>query len=311
MKISPVDQGGRKLILGTAQFGMPYGATNVTGQVTPQEAVKILAVAVEAGIDSIDTAAGYGVSETVLGTLLPAFPLLRVITKLPGIGGAVISADDIRSARETISKSLEHLHRDTLDGLLLHQGEDIFKPGGEQVIELLQSLRETGVAARIGVSVYDASDIDRILKVFKPDIVQVPLNLFDQRLIGSGHIRRMTEAGIEVHARSAFLQGILLADAAALPVYFRRFDEPFERYRNFLLRNELTRMQACLGFVTQLSGMDRIVVGVTRASELTEILASIDSAVDLSSMSELSCEDPMLIDPRRWTVSPVSQVLTP
>ena len=294
----------RRLVLGTAQFGMDYGATNAAGQVTQNEAAAIVALATKAGVEVIDTAAGYGTSETVLGEILPGFSLLRVITKIPEIGGASISATDIAQARQTLLQSLARLRRDTLDAVLLHHGADILKPGGAQAVGLLQSLKRDGVAARIGVSVYDANDIDSILHVFTPDIVQLPVNLLDQRLIGSGHIARLKSKGVEIHARSIFLQGVLLAEPAKRPAHFQRFKEQFGPYDTFLSHSSLSRMQACLGFMAQHSGADRIVVGVTSAAELSEIIAAGDMVPAIPPMRDLACDDPTVVDPRRWTLPP-------
>ena len=91
-------------------------------------------------------------------------------------------------------------------------------------------LKSEGLVKRIGVSVYDAAEIDGVLEIFRPDVVQLPLNIFDQRLIQSGHIKALQSAGIEIHARSAFLQGILLSERSALPDYFKRFDGSLAGY---------------------------------------------------------------------------------
>ena len=55
------------IILGSAQFGLNYGITNKKGKVSEQELVKILELAAESGITTIDTAPAYGSSEETLG----------------------------------------------------------------------------------------------------------------------------------------------------------------------------------------------------------------------------------------------------
>lgn len=296
-----VGKAERKLVLGTVQFGLPYGATNVSGQVLEQEVAEIVALAAKVGVNCIDTASGYGTSEFVLGALLPDYPALQVITKLPAIGASTITDADIRAARQTLSQSLQHLRRDHVEGLLVHNTADLRKQGGRKVWELLQSLKRDGIARRIGVSVYDAQDIDGVLSLFTPDIVQLPVNLFDQRLIESGHIGKLKAAGVDVHARSAFLQGVLLAERDKRPAYFRTYDDVFARYEAFLGRNSLSRIRASLGFAMEESGADRVLVGVTSVNELREILASA-SGSPLPSMRSLASDDPALVDPRGWTL---------
>jgi aryl-alcohol dehydrogenase-like predicted oxidoreductase len=282
---------------------MPYGITNRHGQVSAHDVNAILVHAQDAGVTMVDTAAGYGSSEETLGLCLPDLPGLKVITKIPLVTSETVAAKDVQRIRDTVLRSLDRLRRDKLDGLLAHHGADLLKPGGERIVELLESLKRGRTTASLGVSVYDADEIERILKVMRPDIVQVPISLFDQRLMLSGHIAMLRKAGIEVHGRSAFLQGVLLADASGLPGYFRRFADQFSLYEKFIGEHKLSRLAACLGFMIEQSGVDRIIVGVTTKSELAEILAALPAQSALPPMNELACGDAALVDPRRWRFS--------
>jgi aryl-alcohol dehydrogenase-like predicted oxidoreductase len=301
----PVNSGASRaasapLILGGAQFGMPYGVTNRRGQVLESDVRAILARARRGQLNLVDTAAAYGTSEQVLGRVLVDFPDFGIISKLPAFGGDSIDDADITNLQGSVLRSLEALRRGKLEALLIHACADLFKPGGQRLVEFLQGLRSIGVASRIGVSVYEANEIDRILKMFTPDIVQMPVNLFDQRLVRSGHIGRLRAAGVEIHGRSAFLQGVLLADAADLPEHFSRFSDSFGAYSRFLGDNKLSRLAACLGFVLRQGGVDKAVVGVTTVEELDEMMDALSSRVTLPSMVGLACGDADLIDPRRW-----------
>jgi aryl-alcohol dehydrogenase-like predicted oxidoreductase len=299
-----------RLILGTAQFGMPYGVTNRHGQVSAYEVNAILIHARDAGVTMIDTAAGYGTSEETLGFCLPDLPSLKVITKIPSVISETVAATDTQRIRDSISRSLDRLRRDKVHGLLTHHGADLLKPGGERIVELLESLKQEGTTACLGVSVYDADEIDRILKMMRPDIVQLPVNLFDQRLVQSGHIAMLREAGIEIHGRSTFLQGILLTKASELPEYFRHFVGQFALYERFIDEHKLPRLVACLGFMIEQSGVDRVIVGVTTRKELAEILAVLRRQFALPPMNKLACSDASLVDPRRWVFSAQASAAT-
>ncbi len=298
-----LEHAANRLILGTVQFGMPYGMTNRRGQVSLKAAREILSDAFDAGVSLVDTASGYGTSEALLGECLPDFPGIGVVTKTAVIASPIIGAAEIEKVREGVSLSMKSLQRPRLEGLLVHNSGDLFKPGGEAFVELLMLLKSEGHIERIGVSVYDAKDVDRVLKIFCPDIVQLPLNIFDQRLIQSGHIKALQSKGIEVHARSAFLQGILLADPSSLPSYFRAFEGSFAGYSEFLRDSKLTPLSACLGFMMQQSGVDRVIVGVTARSELAEVLAALPAGSELPPMDKLASDATGLIDPRLWPPS--------
>ena len=74
-----------RMMLGTVQFGLPYGVANHTGQPSYDEVVRIVAAAVEGGVNCFDTAAAYGTSEEVLGNALHELGLadqVTVVTKV-------------------------------------------------------------------------------------------------------------------------------------------------------------------------------------------------------------------------------------
>ena len=97
-----------KMVLGTAQFGMDYGITNVTGKPTKKEVFNILSLAWEKGVRRFDTARDYG-SEKVLGEFITGRGLqneAKVLTKIPSLEG---SSDYRKTVRSSIEASLNHL----------------------------------------------------------------------------------------------------------------------------------------------------------------------------------------------------------
>jgi aryl-alcohol dehydrogenase-like predicted oxidoreductase len=301
-----------RTVIGGAQLGMPYGITNQRGQVPESEVQAIVVRAWNSQISLIETAAAYGSSERVLGRILVDFPEFGIISKIPAIAGDFIGPTEIERLGTSVSRSLEALRRNRFDTLLIHAAEDLFKPGGHRILDYLQTLQCGGIASRIGVSIYEGKEIDGVLGMFTPNIVQMPVNLLDQRLIQSGHVAKLRAAGVETHGRSAFLQGVLLADPKDLPEYFQRSSDALAGYSDFLTGNNLSRLAACLGFVMEQSGVDKVVVGVTSLRELDDILNALSRPFVLPRMDELACGDLDLIDPRRWPPSqPARAAFTP
>ena len=293
----------RRLVLGTAQFGLAYGVTNRRGQVTAAEVARILAEADAAGIRRLDTAAGYGDSEAVLGRCLAQHPGFAVASKTPALPGDRVTAADAARIAAGLRESLARLGRPKIDLLLLHHGIDLSKPGGEHLAAALAAVKAGGLADRVGVSVYDAAELDGVLARFRPDLVQLPLNLFDQRLLRSGHVARLHDAGIAVQVRSAFLQGVLLA-APALPRHFAAFKPALARYAEMLAQTGLTPLTACLGFVLSQPEIDSLVFGVTGIDELRQIVAAVARPpAPLPDFGPLASDDLELIDPRRWRIA--------
>ena len=223
-----MNQHTRKLGLGTAQWGMQYGVSNTQGQTQPEEVREILKVAQSAGISLLDTASLYGNAEQALGqTNLSSF---RIITKTPKFGKNLVSRADAEHLVRTFTASLQKLGMESIYGLLIHDSEDIFSGNGSQLIDAMTKLRSQGLTSKIGISVYSSSQIKKALDLFKPDIIQLPINVLDQRLIQDGTIAHLSELGIEVHARSPFLQGLLLMSLDDMPTYFEPWTQLLSKW---------------------------------------------------------------------------------
>jgi aryl-alcohol dehydrogenase-like predicted oxidoreductase len=288
--------------LGTAQLGLAYGISNRNGRPSAAEAGAILECALERDIDTIDTAPAYGETEALLGRLLPAGTAVRIVTKTEPLAGTEVSAADRDAVRRSAERSLERLRRDRLDGLLVHHASQLALPGGEKLAEEVIGLRDAGIATRIGVSVYDREEIELSRKLLPLDLVQFPLNALDQRLLRDGILAELREEGVELHARSAFLQGLLLIDPEELPAHLATTAEPLRRYHEARRRARLTPIEAALGFIRASDAVDVALVGTNSVAELDECAKAMRAAAptDLD-FKPLASDDPNLIDPRRWT----------
>jgi len=286
----------QRIALGTAQLGQRYGVANRTGQPDLEEARRILAVARAAAIDTVDTAMGYGDSEKVLGAVGVAG--LRVITKLPPLPDSP-GADLGDALRHEVSGALQRLGADRVYGLLLHRPRDALGPHGATLIDALRGMQRDGLVTKIGVSIYDPAELDALTQTLDIGIVQAPYNVFDRRLESSGWLDRLTNAGIEVHARSAFLQGLLLLDSAQQPPQFAAWQTLWSGWNQWLAERKLMPLPAALGFVLRNPSITRVVVGVETAAQLREIAASAQ-ALPCEAPASLACNDLDLIDPSRW-----------
>ena len=282
-----------KLALGTVQFGMPYGIANVTGQVGPAEVADILRLAQDAGIDTLDTAIGYGQSEAVLGSVGVAD--WKIVTKLPALADGNV-ADWV--ARE-IAGSLGRLKVDRLEAVMLHRCADLLGPNGDALFRALTELKDQGLTSKIGYSVYSPGDIDSLFAAYPPDIIQAPLNVFDQRLIKSGWLDRLAAAGVEVHCRSAFLQGLLLMRADQRPAKFAPWAGQFARWDRWHAQGSAGALGMALAFVLDQPLVDRIVLGVDSPSQLQQILVAADCERDPGA-PDFASDDETLLTPSQW-----------
>jgi len=291
-----------KLGLGTVQFGLDYGISNKGGQTPLDEVKEILSLADEAGLSIIDTAAQYGNSEEVLGRCLPENHPFRVVTKTPLFKSPCLTGDDGAFLKETFYSSLQKLKQGSIYGLLIHNGEDLLSDRGNVLWRAMQQLRDAGLVEKIGVSIYSPKQLDAILQLYQIDLAQLPVNVLDQRMIRYGHLRKLKDMGIEIHARSAFLQGLLLMDPYELPAYFWPVKDRLIKYHNLLKSNGVSAVKAALGFVSKIKEVDVTIVGINNSSHLKEVLCAMGEMDRISStfFTEYATEDIRITNPSLW-----------
>lgn len=284
-----------KLALGTAQFGLAYGIANSEGQVTVDAAAKILACAREAGMDTIDTAIAYGQSEQRLGEV--GVGDWRVVSKLPAV------PDECADVQEWVAAnaeaSLARLGVPRLRGLLLHRPGQLLGPNGRPLYQALLRLKDAGKVEKIGISVYEPSELDELCARFAFDLVQAPFNVFDRRMATSGWLHRLHAEGVEIHVRSAFLQGLLLSTIGGSPAGFERWASLWSSWRAWVDAAGLDFLRAALGHVLSYPEIDRVVVGVDSLHQLNEILACAQSGPQRAPET-LATADIDLLNPARW-----------
>jgi aryl-alcohol dehydrogenase-like predicted oxidoreductase len=284
-----------KITLGTVQFGQKYGIANKSGQVTPAEVQKILGYAREQGINSIDTAIAYGNSETVLGEI--GVKDWRIVSKLPD--GAENIDDIVGWVIGGVEQSLERLKVDRLHGLLLHRSGQLLMEKGEQLYQALQQLKLEGLVEKIGVSIYDPSELDILCDYYTLDVVQSPFNILDHRILDSHWYGRMIEQGTELHVRSIFLQGLLLMRSSGRPVAFNRWQALWDSWEHWLDEYGMTPVEACVRYALSIDDISQVIIGVESVDQLQEIISSIDGDIPLLP-PEWHCIDTDLLNPSQW-----------
>lgn len=274
-------------MLGTAQWGHPYGVTNAAGRLADDTVADIVATAREWDIADIDTAAGYGDAQSRLRPFARDF---SITTKVAG-------ASDVQ---EQIHASLGDLGLDRLHGVLLHDWDTLDDASRRTAVTSLGRARDAGLVTHAGVSVYDASGVQSATEVFSSrscalGIVQVPANVLDRRLDSSPALLDLAAQGAEIVVRSAFLQGVLVSTAGEHASH-----PDIWRFRAHAASTGQTPVAACLSHVRALTWATHVVIGVTSSAELNAACEAWASTPARLADASLASGDIDLLDPRRW-----------
>ena len=223
-----------QIALGTAQFGSAYGISNKIGKPPLVEVQKLLDLAKKSGVSYLDTAPTYGDSQQIIGQTKPED--WQLITKVSTFG---------LSPKQSLSKSLDKqlkvtlrsLHVERLHTVLLHNVFDRNDKNNAELFQRFKDWKSLGYIEKFGFSVYSSGEIEDIYSVGVPDVLQVPLNVADRRLIEDGSLIAAKSKGTQIHARSAFLQGLLLMELDEIPYPLIRKTSFFKNGTNGVLLN--------------------------------------------------------------------------
>ena len=285
------------IAIGTANFGMQYGVANSRGKLSKNSVVEILGLAKSLGITCLDTANAYGESQKVLGEF--GVRDWRVFSKISSIPR---DCEDVRSfVRAEIDLILTSLNLSEFDTVLVHNPKDLMGNVSEIVYEELQKAKSQGQVEKIGVSIYDPSDLESITSQFQLDVVQAPINVFDNRLQDSGWLDRLASMGVEVHARSVFLQGVLLSAIAQNNDFFKPWKTTFEKWNRFAESSGTSAMMNCIKHVNSYDKVTFAVVGVDSAQNLSEVFDAFSARPQRINEDNFGV-DSQLINPARWSI---------
>lgn len=281
-----------KLAVGTVKFGTNYGLINKK-KIYLNEIKKISRFINSKinNINLIDTAFSYGKSHKIIGRT--KLNKLKIVTKI-----RFLSKNKINYFNKNIDNLLKDLRVNKIYGLLFHDAKDAIN---KSYLKLLLDLKKKKITKKIGVSIYSPNDLKIILKLWKPDIVQVPFNIFDQRLVKSGYLDLLKKLKIEIHVRSCFLQGLLVNYDRNKKKFkkFKKWSDLLESWSGWCRNNNISKFEACLQFIKNYKKIDYLVVGFDNLKQLKEIIYALDKK-EIKITNKFYSSDLKLIDPRKW-----------
>lgn len=280
-----------KLILGTANFDMNYGLKNRYKKLEKTEIKKIIYYLKEKKINYIDTSQNYNNTEKILGNL--NIKNFKITTKF------TFAQDTSALVKEKFLTTTKNLKTNFVHTIMFHRSEDLFKKNGEEVFSKMVLLKKGGYIKKIGVSVYRKEELKKVLDKYKFDVVQVPINIFNQSFLEKKFLSYMKKKKVEIHARSIFLQGLLLMREKEIPKNLLKNSNLFQKWNLWLKKNKITNLEACLNFVTKQKSVKKIIFGVDSLKQLKEIL-NFKMSKKIFNFDNLNTKIPKLINPQEW-----------
>jgi len=282
-----------KLGLGAARFGLD-GGTPVRGRAPEGEVREMLILAAKAEMGMLDTGAASPHGEAVVGAVMPRPAPFGVVVKAPrGDRGPVFIETEARA-------SLARLGLSRADAVMVQSAGDLFSAWGPFMWDQLKALRDDGLFKRVGISAYASDDPVGLARRFKPDIIQVPASLLDQRLLIDGSLAAIREMGVDVHLRSIFLNGLLFLPPDRVPNQIKGAAARLSRARRLIAEGRSDPLQAALGFALSRPEANAVIIGAATASELSAALAAAASPPPDLDWDNMALDEPEALDPPRW-----------
>ncbi|HZZ90606.1 MAG TPA: aldo/keto reductase [Caulobacteraceae bacterium] len=284
----------RKLGLGAAQF--PSGAA-LRGRPPEAEVREMLIACARADLGFLDAGGASPISEQTIGVHLPRpTPMGVLIRSIRGDRGPDAVENEVRA-------TLLRLKLTRARAVVVQSASDLFAPSGPALWDRLKTLRDEGLFDQVGVCAYASDDPVGVSRRFKPDLLQAPASLLDQRLLLDGSLMAVREMGIEVHLRSIFLNGLLFLPPDRVPAQLKGAAGRLSRARRMIAEGRSDPLQAALGFALSRPEADAVIVGASSAAEFSAVIAAASSPPPDLDWDEMAIDDPVALDPEKWAAA--------
>jgi len=293
-----------RLMLGTAQLGLQYGIANKVGQPTYEEAKAIIATAFESGVNCLDTAAGYGISEEVIGRALTELGIknrMLVVTKIVPMADGLTASEADQIVEESVVQSLKRLRLDSIPICMFHADSNFL-----EYVESLLKMKQKGLVQYIGVSVNFPELALKVVQSGYADAIQLPTSVLDQRYIRAEVFQEAAKRNVGLFVRSIYLQGLLFVPEEEVLPELADVIPVRKQLQSIASQLGITLAELAVRFVLSIEGVTCLVIGAESVEQV------IDN-VRLVSQGRLSSEAVEMVKtvvpdlpesilfPRRWS----------
>lgn len=283
-----------RYIIGSAQIGQDYGIAGSTNLNSRTNAIEFIKKAIKNNFTSFDTASSYGKSEKYIGEAIKDTKKeIKIYTKIPKL-----NKNNISTAEKYFEKSLQYLNASFVEGLLLHNALDWKIEGMKNFSANLKSKK---LIHKFGLSIYDENDIpdDKYI-----DLIQVPGNIFNQKLIRSPQLINFYNSGGTIIIRSVFIQGLLFLKEHNFPKNLLKLKEPILKLRKLALDNDITIEALAIKTIEHICPFAKLIIGCDNIKQLNILSETsnikINNDVICKAINIGNEYNSVLWDPRNW-----------
>jgi 1-deoxyxylulose-5-phosphate synthase len=295
-----------RLALGTVELGMDYGFRNSAHYKRPDvdDAIRIVHRSLDLGINFLDTARGYGESETILGRALRGKRDQVIIASKVAIDENYLNnSERLRLAIEgSIEESLRALQVDTIDLLQIHNAHRKIL-ANDVVLGTLEEAQTKGRFRFLAASCVGEEAALAALEFPQVRAMMIPLNILDRQMVP--RVFPMAESeGVGLLARSAFLRGVLTDQLAEVPDALLPVKLAAARIADDFAGETQGLSELALRYCLSYDAVSTVVIGIRSLEELeTNVRAAekgVLSADCIGRLSLIEVGDPNLVTPGTW-----------
>lgn len=282
-----------KIILGTVQFGLPYGINNILGQPSKDDVFSILDHANEHGIACLDTADAYGNSLELIGEYHQnRNNRFKILSKFKGI--------DSKQLNSWVKKTLDQLQISSFEVYSYHSFADYFAQ--RDIKRELILLKNQGLIKKIGISIYTNTEFEQVVSDELMDVIQLPYNLLDNQNARGKYLEHAKLNNKEIHVRSVFLQGLFFKDLKSVPEKLLPLIPYLKTIRNYCLQNSIRIEELALCYALYNKNIDGILIGVDTKQQLENNLNSIKDLKEAFEFinQHIQVKETELLNPVNW-----------
>jgi aryl-alcohol dehydrogenase-like predicted oxidoreductase len=290
-----------EVILGTANFGNPYGILNRqsgVATVTTQEAMNIIKYCKSVGIRKFDTASTYGPATGILESYIVNDSDIDVLNKISWVDG---SLDSFGAYEREIAKLMESPIGEVTSIIQWHNWDG-------NILDLertneIQSKIRLSHGVGFGVTTYGVANAEMAVTAQCFDSIQFEYNVLNQRIIQMLS-KRVNHTDCKYIVRSILLQGLLPNFDYLAPHLPLKLLEAVNHFQSISNSWQLTPLEVAIRSMLNYPIKADLVVGATSIKEIEEILECVTKGplpVELfDQIIQLRSYDATLADPRNW-----------